>query len=223
MKKYLLLLLPFIVILNSCQKIAGTAIMGNNTATGTTSYQPLSAGSTWTYRTDYGSTLGADTSKITMGSKTTTINSKLYTQAYETLTSYPGLIDTGYYYASNHDYSTMQIVATSSTSSSTVEFLYLKDNSAVGTTWTGTINYPSIATFTLNGKITEKGVTKTFLGKTYTNIIHSTVVLTITILGVSQPNTYDFYVAQGIGIVHIDLNSPGYPTTTQDLLSYNIK
>jgi hypothetical protein len=200
--------------------------VGANTGTGSTAtYQPLSAGSTWKYRTDYSAAYGyafADTDLITMGSKTLTINSKLYTQAYETHSGF-SLADTGYYYTSNHDYSTMQKVPTASGTSYAVEFLYLKDNAAVGTTWSSSLSYPHIGVIALNGKITEKGISKTVAGKTFTNVIHTSVSLTMSVLGQSVVANYEIYVAQGVGIVHIDLNEAGIGTIPEDLISYNIK
>ncbi|MEO6524759.1 MAG: hypothetical protein ABIN91_23945 [Mucilaginibacter sp.] len=223
MKKYLLLLLSLIVILNSCTKLEGTVINGANSGASAT-YQPLTAGSTWKYRTDYTASVGytlLDTSVITMSAKTSTINSRLYTQAYETRSGF-GIADTGYYYTSNHGYSIMQTIP-AGTSSYTLELLYLKDNVAVGTTWTSSLNYPSMGTVTLNGKITEKNISKTVLGKTYTKVIHSTLNLQMTIFGAPYPITYEIYVAQGIGIIHIDLIQPGTPPVQQDLVSYTIK
>lgn len=223
MKKYLLLLLPLLAILNSCQKIDGTAINGINSGASAT-YQPLTAGSTWKYRIDYSASFGfsmVDTNVITMGSKTLTISNKLYTQAYENNIGF-GIIDTGYYYASNHEYSTMEKVSAGS-STYAVELLYLKDNVPVGTSWTASLSYPTLGAVQLTGKITEKGISKIVAGKTFTNVIHTTIQLQMSILGTPTTVTYEIYVAPNVGIVHVDLIQPGYAAVPEDLIAYTIK
>jgi hypothetical protein len=224
MKKYLLLLLPFIAILNSCQKINGVQIAGVATGASAT-YQPLTAGSTWTYRTDYGGSFGyplADTSVITMSANTYTINGKLYNQAYETHMGF-GIADTGYYYTNNHEYSTMTKLQASATSSYAIEMLYLKDNAAVGTTWSSSTSNSSLGIIQLTGKIVEKSISKTVAGKKFANVIHTNIGLTYGIQGSTYTVTYDMYIAQGVGVIHVDLNQPGYPTVPEDLIAYTIK
>ncbi|WP_040626205.1 hypothetical protein [Mucilaginibacter paludis] len=225
MKKYLLVLLPLVamVILNSCQKINGTYITSPNSGVSAT-YQPLTAGSKWIYRVDYSATgyTLIDTDAITMGTTTLTINNKQYHTATETRSGF-GIADTGYYYTSNHEYSIMQKIS-AGTSSYAVEMLYLKDNVPVGSTWTASLSYPVIGNVLLNGRITEKGVSKTVAGKTFSDVIHTTIQLTMSASGQAMTFTYEMYVAPNVGIIHIDLRSPGISgVVPQDLISYNIK
>lgn len=225
MRKYfLVLVLPFLAALSSCTKIAGTVISNSNNLSAT--YQPLTSGSTWTYRTDYSGAGFAfiDTAIIVMSSKTYTINSKLYQQAYSHKPSTPSLVDTGYYYTTNHEYSLMQTVAAPGTTNSyAFEMLYLKDNLAVGGTWSSSTTNSFLGTIGLTGKIVEKGITKTVAGKTFANVIHTNVKLSITYQGISAVDTYDIYVAQGVGIIHLEVNTPGMGTIPEDLVSYSIK
>jgi hypothetical protein len=224
MKKYLLLLLPLLAVLNSCTKITGVDLTGTSNGI-SASYQPLTAGSTWQYSTDYSASLGfplIDTDAITMTAKTLTISSKVYNQAYETHAGF-GITDTGYYHANNHEYSIMQKLQTSTSSGYAFEMLYLKDNVAVGTTWTANTSNTYLGNIQLTGKIVEKGISKTVAGKTYTNVIHTNLQLVVSLQGTTTPIAYDIYVAQGVGIVRIELNETGYATIPQDLIAYTIK
>lgn len=222
-KHFYLILLPFAVLaLNSCQKIEGTAVNPTNNISAT--YQPLTAGSKWTYRTDYSATGFAliDTGEITMGTTILTINNKQYHTATETRSGF-GISDTGYYYVNNHEYSIMQKLTTG-TSSYTVEMLYLKDNVPVGTTWAASLVYPVLGTVILNGRIAEKGISKTVSGKAYNNVIHTTVQLTLSASGQSMTFAYEMYVAPNVGIIHVELRNPGVSgVVPQDLVSYTIR
>jgi hypothetical protein len=228
MKKYLLLLLPLTVVLNSCKKTVFHTIAHTN-SNPSANYQPLTAGSSWTYRSDFSSFgLGIDTTITVMSAKTSTISGKVYQQAYSHAPASPSVLDTGYYYVNSHDYSMLQTISLTAGGNSieyNFDMLYLKDNLAVGATWNVTTS-----ALKLNGKIVEKGISKVVAGKTYTNVIHSNIVVNINYLStngfVTGSMNYDMYFAQGIGTVRTeisDLTDPQAAVIAQDLIAYTIK
>jgi hypothetical protein len=223
MKKYLLLLFPLgLLLLSGCVKdVSSLGVVGANDGTNA-NYQPLTTGSTWTYRTDYSSAFGypfVDTAVVTMGSKTLTISNLIYHLAYSKST-YKSLIDTGYYGVNNHAYSIMQRLPGSTDG---FELLYLKDNLAVGGTWTASTAASQLGNIQLAGKIVEKGVSKLVAGKTYKNVIHTFLQLSTVISGQNFSFSYDIYVAQDVGIIRIELNEPGFTLIPEDLIAYTIK
>ena len=236
-------LLPFIAlfilgIANSCTKMAGynvtpatattgttgtTGSTGTTTASTSTDYLPLTAGTFWTYMETVGSTIDTVTNKLT--GTTSTINGKLYYNI--TSTSQKTGTTTGYFSAIDHVYTERTTVS----GIGTVEFLYLKDNLAVGGTWTtsfsdsGTINgLPS----QLLGKITEINISHTVQGKTYSSVIHTTLQIQYNYgTGFTTASTYEFYTAKGIGIIDIEslITLPGSAPITGStlLINYSIK
>jgi hypothetical protein len=119
-----------------------------------------------------------------------------------------------------------------------VEYIYLKDNSTAGTSWSQT--FPATAsgiTFnaTLTNTITEKGISKTVKGVAYTDVIHVTTVLTISVGGIPLPpgalttDIQSFY-APNIGLIQstnkVDLDFGGLSEHTDQqtsLVSSNLK
>ena len=224
MKKYLLLLFPLgLLLLDGCVKDIGSlGVVGANDGT-SANYQPLTTGSTWTYRTDYSAAFGfpsIDTTVVTMGSKTLTISNLLYHQAYSYQPQFKSLIDTGYYGVNNHAYSIMQRLPGSNDG---FELLYLKDNLAVGGTWTASTAASQLGNIQLAGKIVEKGISKTVAGKAYKNVIHTYLQLSTVLYGQNFSFSYDIYIAQDIGIIRIGLNEAGLALIPEDLIAYNIK
>jgi len=179
-------------------------------------YQPLSTGTSWRYVETSGS--DKDTTTLTVTGNTKTINSKTF---YEIAENSRFGKDTSYYNVNGHDY-------TNNTENFAdgigTDILYLNDEKPVGYTWTGQAipNNPLI-TGTYSGKVTEMGLTKIVLGKTYSNVIHTQVSMTFSALG-GTPETlnFDFYIAKGIGIIQVDTDD-GTDKTSNQLIDYTIK
>jgi len=218
------------VLFSSCDKEAtvtpqvssttlpGTGTGGGTTPTppvGTTDYQPLTTGTTWRYQETQGTDV--DTSTLTVTGRTRIINTKTYYVIEEN--SKDGK-DSTYYYKNNHNYITNSEDFADGVGTET---LYLNDNEAVGYTWTGTAASNPLASGTYSGKIVEKGISKTVLGKTYTDVIHTQVVLKLTLLGIANATiNCDIYVAKGIGIIQFDTND-GTDTSSNKIIDYTIK
>ena len=224
------------IFLSSCEKeattipiVSSTPLTGTGTGGGTgtgsggttptpvgsTDYQPLTTGTTWRYQnTQDGKT---DTSSLTITGKTKTIDTKTF---YEIIEKTGAVLDTSYYYKGNNIYiSNTQNYA----DGVGTEFIYLNDNEAVGYTWSGqAVASNPLVTGTYTGKILEKNISKTILGKTYTNIIHTQIVITITVFGIPGTITNDMYIAKGIGIVQADIND-GTDTSTAKIIDYSVK
>lgn len=248
MKKYLLLLIPIVLIaINGCTKINGHTIVpstakgstgstgttgstgstgstgttGSTGSTGTTGstgstgtaaidttkgYSPNVTGTYWKYITS-GSYADTTTQTVT---GTTTINAKLYSVIAATSTlSGSG---TGYVSNVNHIYTERQTAQ-----GAIVEITYLKDDAAVGNTWTapasdlGTINGIPARIY---GTMTAKNLTKTVSGITYVNVVHTAVQLQYNYGGgYTTFGTYDYYITKGVGIIEIDSSAGGFGTT----------
>lgn len=194
-----------------------TGATGGTNSTNSTSYQPVTANSTWVYQlTDY--TGGLSNVTITMTGNQTTINGKVYND-YNYITDFN--TERGYYYYSNNLYINRQ-----TTSLGDDDIPYLKDNVAVGGTWTGSsISPPGTgATATYTGTLKETGISKTVNGITFNNVYHTQIVLQYTISGTTLPtqDTTDYYIAKGVGIIEIDTNTSGLTTKTA-IVSYHVK
>lgn len=97
------------------------------------------------------------------------------------------------------------------------EMLVLKDNVAVGESWSFTVNqtitYTGIPSVTqvidFEGTILEKDVTETVNGETYNNVIKSTLTQSVAISGVpSTTVTNEYWFAKDIGpIKHVSNES----------------
>lgn len=108
------------------------------------------------------------------------------------------------------------------------ELEYLKDNASVGDTWVSRYtdegmfgNLPCKSTTT----VIEKNITKTVINKSYTSVYHTKVITQFRFEGdveFKTLDTYDFYIAKGIGIIQIDLDNLSGQSSTQ-LKSYIIK
>ncbi len=237
--KYTILFLGLLILvaLNSCQKIPGHQIQpgsgsGSSSGTGNTggtggsttgTYSPVTAGTYWTYKAVVGTSV--DTTTHTMSGNTTTINGKLYSVV--NVTAVKGGNSIAYFANINHVYTAAQAIPTTT---DILEMQYLIDNAAVGTTWTtpasptGTINGVPAR---ISGRIAEVGISKTVTGIVFNNVIHSTILLQYDYGSGYQTNaTYDYYVAQNIGVIEVDSSVSAFGssvTGSTTLLSYKIK
>ena len=184
-------------------------------------YSPLTVGSNWTYNSTEGD---FDTSSftLTVTDKDTGINNK----TYKVLSSSDGLennylakIDSNYY-----RYSSFPGIGS-------IEELYLKDNRPSNSTWTNTASFtipetpvPVPLTADLTSTVKEKDITHVVSGKTYNDVIHINVTISVSSLNFGQG---DFYYAKDIGLIEssIRLTVPGEDlyTTNQVLVSHDIK
>ncbi|MCD8742579.1 hypothetical protein LT679_18355 [Mucilaginibacter roseus] len=221
MKKTLYTLLAIsALLLASCKKDNDD----NNPGGGSNTYQPFTAGSEWKYRTEIDLGEGAplvDTSVNTMTAQTKTINNKKYYVAKSvddegTEETYLGL--------NNNVYST---IISDELAGKDLEFAYLNESKAVNESWETLFTIDDEdgdIEARLKTTIKEKSITKTVLGKSYNNVIH-----TIVETGFKINNNWvtvaqmDFYIAKGIGMIATYGGVNGNISAKTELMSYNIK
>jgi hypothetical protein len=222
-------LLMAVGALVSCQKEINPLEEENNNEPGTgapvptgSSYMPYSKGSSWTYQdsavTNFKTVMVAtDVSKTIAG-----ISYKQYDVV-------EGINDVPVYYGNiKNDYYMLLEAGAANGATIDINMLFLNDKESVGYTWTkdaGTANgFPA----RIKGKISAKGITKTWVGKTYKDIIHTSVDLEYNLMGNWMPmGTYQFYCAKGIGLVKTDYSlsmlGQTYTSTASYLVDYTIK
>lgn len=194
----------------SCSKDEGDTNSGAN-------FSPLTQGSTWTYQSSTGSSF-----TLTATSRDTAIGGKNYRVLSNTAGSNLYLAKEGDNYYRFGSIAELNLQA--------VEELYLKAGEAVNATWGAPISFtvpgvPVPLTANLTYTIKEKGATRTAGGKSYNNVTH--VRMDISITGLGNIGGGDFYYAEGVGMVEnaILVNVPGQATInqTQTLTAYAIK
>jgi hypothetical protein len=206
MKKTLVFLgIAALAFLTACSNNPTSPSSNNNNTisnvTDSTSYQPLTHASTWTYT-------GAASYTVTVLGDTT-VNGKSYRIIYNSGASGTGLVrkDGPIYY----NFSPTGVPISG-------EFTGL--NETPGSTWgydlTSTPGTVTHYTFTN----AAQGLTHNVLGKTYTKVIDVRLDYTYTFNGVpAGSGTGHYYYAQGIGLIEADLGALG----GSQLVSYSIK
>lgn len=188
-------------------------------------YMSLSSGSTWNYELTNNIIPATSNYTLSSSAKDTTINAR----GYHIFTN--SNASTGEYYnISGNDYYNFRSLPVTFGNTS-IEFIYLKDNTAVGNTWSQSApvtvsGIPLIVTLT--NTITAKGLTKIVKGVTYNNVIHVTTTITVSASGVPLPasalvtDIHSFY-AEKFGLIQyinkIDLNYFGLTDKTDQLTS----
>jgi predicted membrane-bound mannosyltransferase len=183
-------------------------------------FMSLTAGSTWNYKLTNNLTVPAAVTNYTLtaSSQDSVANSK----TYKVFTS-PGRPNE-YYNITGSDYYTYRTLP-ASLGGSSVEVLYLKDNLAVGETWSQTAPI-SVSGFTLNltlnNKISQKGISKTVNGIVYTDVTDVETTLSVTGIPFAYTLTTDihYYYAPKVGQIEnktkIDLTITGFPPNNFD-------
>lgn len=161
-------------------------------------FMTFTAGSTWNYKTTDNIAAASTNFTITATNNDTTINGR----AYKIFTNNSGGPNE-YYHITGSDYYTFRTLP-ASLGGTSVEVLYLKDNLAVGETWTQTttINVSGFnLTLTLNNKIAQKGINKTVNGIAYTGVTEVETTLAVSGIPIAYTLTSDihYYYAPKIG------------------------
>lgn len=186
-----------ILFLASCQKDDAPA-----PAPVAVKFMSTTSGSIWNY--EIIDNVAVTTAPYTLAStsKDSTINARSY-HVY----SHAGSANE-YYNITGSDYYNFRSLP-AGFGGTNVEYLYLKDNAAVGTTWSQT--YPVTASgiplnAILTNTITEKGVTKVVKGISYADVIHITTTVAVTVSGVPLPtsaittNIHSYYAGK-VGLI----------------------
>ena len=224
--KRVFLLLAVVFVIASCQKEVSfdDPSNGGGGGGGTTpdTYQPVTKDSYWKYKD---SAFTGQVTLMTATGQTQTISGKLYHVIKSETTGQPPA--TGYFYASKPWYG-LRMDANNGIAT-TIEFVHLNDTASVGFTWGNTMPPVNGLNAKVNSTLTERNITKTVAGKSYSNVIHTTLILEyeLPIFGWTPFATYEYYTAKGIGIIRIesDLSFMGQTAvrTVSDLIEYSIK
>ncbi len=182
-------------------------------------YSPLTVGSNWTYNYTEG-TSSPDMFTLTVTDKDSAVNGKMYkvlSSSDESGNQYLAKIDSNYYRFASFP------------GIGSFEELYLKDNRPVNSTWTNSTSFtlpgsPLPLTADLTYVVQEKGISHTVSGKSYKDVIHVNVAISVFTQNFGGG---DFFYAKDIGLIDniITLSPPGEDlfTTKQELVSYEIK
>ena len=199
------------------------------------SYFPETLGSTWKYRdsiygekTDMAPIYGVynDTISFTITGGTSNLNGLKCYDANVFSRHYGA--GTAYFYNSSH----VSGLLTQSAPYGLTFLQLLTDNANVGYSWTTS---PVCSTYaqsvfqsnpvrTVN-TILERDITRVVGGKTFVNLVHTSVNLQMKIDSTGFHNIayYDFYLAQGIGLIEKDAYIYGNLNETETIVDYNIK
>ncbi len=146
----------------------------------------LAAGNTWTYEITNNITSATTTNIVSSTNRDSTIFGKVYhvftnsngaANDYYNITPVP--VSTG------NDYYTFKNLS-AALPNTTVETVYLKDNAALGFSWSITVNValfsgvPTTVPVTITNTIAAKGISRTVNGKVYTDVIHITTSIAST-------------------------------------------
>jgi hypothetical protein len=194
MKTTLVILFAGSLFFTACSK-------KNNSTTPTatdTTYINTNAGSTWSYHKvdSSGATPASSDYTVTSTSQDSTINGRKY-HVYNNSgggNNYLALSGNDYY-----EYDSIPISGLGN-----VERLYLKDNLAVGKTWTQDFNFTVSnipVTLTATNTIAEKGISRTVNGINYSNVIHVTTSLASVYVPSGLTSSIDGYYAPNYGLI----------------------
>lgn len=156
-------------------------------ATPVDKYMTFTAGSQWDFEKIANPSSASPVTtnySITSSNRDTTINAK----QYHVFTNNSGGVSE-YYYNSGNDYYVYRKLP-ADFGDTYVEIIYLKDNAAVGETWSQTypINYSGVLIqVTLTNKIVERGLSQNINGKSYSDVIKVNTKLSAT--GIPLPFT----------------------------------
>lgn len=202
---------------------------GSGTGTGTVgsgsdSYFPSTKNSYWKYKTTGYYTLENTT---TATGTTKDVNGITY-GIYNSVNTGSPSAEVLYGTKDHNYYMLAQGSSPNSGASFDLNFLYTNDEKVVGGTWEHNAGQGNGFTALTPGKIVEKGISLTVNNKSYSDVIHSQILLQYVILGDTMTfTTYDFYIAKGVGIVRTISNGDpiwgGGISTTTDLMEYSIK
>lgn len=227
MKKNILTLIAIATVMFSACKKDHNDNPGGGTPGTSESYQPVTKGSKWSYRNEStvipglhttSAAVEVDTLENIMTDVTKVVNGKTYHKMSSTT---GGESEDNYFAVSNHIYYNLN---TDELVDGEVELPYLNDQAAVNTVWTTAIEVPNAPKAQVKSTVVEKGITKSILGKNYSNVIHTMVELQI----FEDANyvtfaTVDYYVARGVGVIGIYTSFDGHVVGKSELISYSIK
>ncbi|GAB2697938.1 hypothetical protein GCM10027037_22650 [Mucilaginibacter koreensis] len=223
MKKLLFSLTALSVLFFASCKKDDNQKPGDDTAG---AYQPVTNGSTWSYRNTFNAI-----PDVTAGSVDTTVTTmtagteKIGNITYHKLNAVSGgTTETSYLGYNNGIYSAYM---SGEMAMEAMDLPYLDEREAAGESWTNQFTVVDEGeTIQLQTKTTvaEKGISKTILGKAYSNVIHTTVDVQLKQAGqYNTVMTYDYYIAKNVGVIGIYTKFMGAERFKSELISATIK
>jgi hypothetical protein len=220
MRKYLLFILGVAGFCFAGCKKNVEVIPNNGAPPAADSYMPVTAGTSWTYFIQTDNSL--DTVTVKMNSSNVNLNGKTYYTA-NSLTK-KGIANGIYFYEKNHVYATRNY---NSYADAVLELQLYNDTASVNNSWVslatddGTVNNIPLRAIST---IEEKGETKVYQGKTFTNVVHVEVDIQYDFgAGYETTQIYDYYLAKGIGILGYNLRALGAFVEAEGIIDYTIK
>ena len=214
MKKVLLPLAFISLLAVSCKKDDNPAPAGD-------AYVSLTTNNKWIYDNieDPGTASSVTTrDTVTALSTSITFNGRTYRilRSNQGDSTFQNVSGSDYYELQEQDFGSGPV---------TVENIYLKDNQAVGTNWSQTLNlssglpapFPPTIPITITNTITEKGVAKTVLGTSYTDVITvKTDITSSSPLVTGLTTDIKSYYARRVGLIQGDYNIV-FPTASLEV------
>lgn len=188
-------------------------------------YQPANEGSTWVY--SYKDTKGNQDLFTVKATKDTMSFDTLTYRVFVNYANSAGL--NNYYIAVNsHNYYHRQNVTAGTNSPFPLNFLYLNDTYYDDDSWQMDAGKNDHYSAYIIGTIVAKDIDMNINNLQFPHVMHSRVVLYYEVNGVGSIKmaTYDYYVAQNVGIVKIECQPSthsGEVGFTQAIISYTLK
>ena len=221
MKKILTVLFIISGAILSCKKEVSAPVVTSGT------YMNFTPNSTWNYDLIDNVTAAISNYTVTSTNRDTLANGK----TYHVFTNSTGVNE--YYNFSGNDYYVFQSLP-ALLGGAAVQNLYLKDNVSINTSWNQEYkltvsNLP--LSIILTNTVTEKGVSKTINATNYTDVIHITTTISLSVLGMPLPAgalTTDIqtYYAKNYGMIQsknkIGLNYNGVVSNTDQIINLKV-
>lgn len=223
MNKIFIVLLVVSTGFISCKKEMSTPAI----TTGT--YMSFTPNSSWNYDLTDNITAASTNYTVTSTNKDTVANGKTY---HVFTNSQLGGINQ-YYNVTGNEYYIFQNLP-SQLGGTAIQNLYLKDNVDVNNSWSQAYNITVSnlpLTVNLTNTVTEKGISKIINTTTYTNVIHITTTISLSVLGIPLPAgalTTDIqtYYAKTYGMIQtknkIGFNYNGVVSNTDQLTNLKV-
>ncbi|MGC4102747.1 hypothetical protein [Ferruginibacter sp.] len=195
MKNTFLAFLALSALAVSCKKSS------SDSGTAPQKYMNLAAGSTWTYESVNNLTVTTTTNIVTSTNRDSSINGR----SYHVFTNSNGAAN-DYYNITGSDYYTFRTLPGAS-GVPPLDIIYLKENAAVGTSWSQTVNlpltgFPSGVPVVFTNTITETGISRTVNARSYTGVVHIVTGISVTGLPASSiTSDIQSYYAPDYGLI----------------------
>ena len=224
MKKILLAFLVISIATISCKKDKSTPAIVT-----TENYMSLTTNSTWQYKTINNLIVNGDSVSYTVTS--TNRDSAINSKPYHIFTATNG--PNQYRNITGNDYYTFQALP-AALGGSAVETIYLKDNVPANGSWSQLYNITASGipvTINLINTVAEKGISRTVNGIAYTDVIHVTTTLSVSLLGSPLPTDavitdIQNYYAKKVGMIEsknkISINYMGIKNDADQLTTLKL-